>query len=111
MSEQDTAGRLPEWALMYVLHDAFRRDLDALMASRASPAAVRARWAMRRDVALGAHRRQPGRPGPGARPPPAPARLLCRAVWLPRYRRRTPAAMNTTRRGHQSPHQQGHATA
>jgi hypothetical protein len=46
---QETADRLPEWALMYVLHDAFRRDLDALVATRADPAAVRARWAIFRD--------------------------------------------------------------
>jgi hypothetical protein len=29
MSEQETAGRQPEWALMYALHDALRRDLGA----------------------------------------------------------------------------------
>ena len=49
MTEQQTASRLPEWALMYALHDAFRRDLDALLATRASPTAVRARWAVFRD--------------------------------------------------------------
>jgi iron-sulfur cluster repair protein YtfE (RIC family) len=46
MPEQQTARRLPEWALMYALHNAFRRDLDALAATRASPAAIRARWAI-----------------------------------------------------------------
>jgi hypothetical protein len=45
MPEQETAGRQPEWALMYALHDALRRDLDALPAARASPAAVRTRTA------------------------------------------------------------------
>ena len=34
MSEQETAGRLPARALMYALHDAFRRDPDALVATR-----------------------------------------------------------------------------
>src|SRR5215472_2601320 len=34
MTEQQTTGwRLPEWALMYVIHDAFRRDLQALEAA------------------------------------------------------------------------------
>jgi len=29
MTEQQTTGRrLPEWALMYVIHDAFRRGYD-----------------------------------------------------------------------------------
>jgi hypothetical protein len=41
MTENGTAHRLPEWALMYALHDAFRRDLDALLPTRASRAAVR----------------------------------------------------------------------
>lgn len=50
MTEQQTAsGRLPEWAIMYALHDAFRRDLDALLATKATPTAVRARWAVFRD--------------------------------------------------------------
>jgi len=43
MTEQ-VARRLPEWAIMYALHDAFRRDLDALLAASANSAAVRARW-------------------------------------------------------------------
>ncbi|HZR52128.1 MAG TPA: hemerythrin domain-containing protein [Streptosporangiaceae bacterium] len=38
--------RLPEWAIMYALHDAFRRDLDALLDTSARPAIVRARWAV-----------------------------------------------------------------
>src|SRR6516225_4581656 len=46
---QATGARLPEWALMYALHDAFRRDLDALAATSASPDAIRARWAVFRD--------------------------------------------------------------
>ena len=29
MPEQETAGRQPEWALMYAPHDALRRDLGA----------------------------------------------------------------------------------
>ena len=33
----------------YALHDAFRRDLDGLLATRASLEAVRARWAVFRD--------------------------------------------------------------
>jgi len=34
MTEQQTTGqRLPEWALMYVIHDAFRRNLQALEAT------------------------------------------------------------------------------
>jgi hypothetical protein len=50
MIEQQAIGaRLPEWALMYALHDAFRRDLDALAATRAGPDAIRARWAIFRD--------------------------------------------------------------
>jgi iron-sulfur cluster repair protein YtfE (RIC family) len=43
MTEQ-VARRWPEWAIMYALHDAFRRDLDALLAASANSAAVRARW-------------------------------------------------------------------
>jgi hypothetical protein len=38
--------RLPEWAIMYALHDAFRRDLDALLDTSARPAIVRAHWAV-----------------------------------------------------------------
>jgi Hemerythrin HHE cation binding domain len=50
MTEQQSAGsRLPEWTIMYALHDAFRRDLDAMLAPNADPAAVRARWANFRD--------------------------------------------------------------
>lgn len=49
MTEQQMAHRLPEWTIMYALHDAFRRDLDALLATKASPAAVHARWAIFRD--------------------------------------------------------------
>ena len=30
MPEQETAGRQPGWALIYALHDAFRRDLGTL---------------------------------------------------------------------------------
>ena len=41
MPEQEAAGRQPEWALMYALHDALRRDLGALQAARPSPPAVR----------------------------------------------------------------------
>jgi hypothetical protein len=52
MPEQETAGRQPEWALMYALYDALRRNLGALLAARASPAAVRTcgscTWAGRR---------------------------------------------------------------
>ncbi|HEX6451300.1 MAG TPA: hemerythrin domain-containing protein [Trebonia sp.] len=47
--QQATRSRLPEWTLMYALHDAFRRDLDALAATRADPDAIRARWAIFRD--------------------------------------------------------------
>ena len=57
--QQATGGRLPEWALMYALHDAFRRDLDALAATRAGPDAIRARWAR-------ADRRSSGQAGPMA---------------------------------------------
>jgi len=50
MTEQQATGcRLKEWALMYALHDAFLRDLDALAATRAGPDALRARWAVFRD--------------------------------------------------------------
>lgn len=49
MTNQLTPRRLPEWAIMYALHDAFRRDLDALLATHASPAVIRARWAIFRD--------------------------------------------------------------
>src|ERR1700751_2255070 len=50
MTEQQSAGhRLPEWTIMYALHDAFRRDLDTMLAPNAGPAAVRARWAVFRD--------------------------------------------------------------
>jgi iron-sulfur cluster repair protein YtfE (RIC family) len=42
MTEQ--VARLPEWAIMYAFHDAFRRDLDELLAEGAYSAAVRARW-------------------------------------------------------------------
>jgi hypothetical protein len=50
MNQQQSAGsRLPEWMIMYVLHDAFRRDLAEMEASAASPAAVRARWDVFRD--------------------------------------------------------------
>jgi hypothetical protein len=49
MKDQRTDGRLPEWTVMFALHDAFRRDLDALAATYTSPAAVRARWAHFRD--------------------------------------------------------------
>jgi Hemerythrin HHE cation binding domain len=48
-AQQSAASRLPEWTIMYVLHDAFRRDLDAMLATVASPAAVRARWTVFRD--------------------------------------------------------------
>ena len=41
MPEQETAGRQPGWALMYALHDTLRRDLGALLAACANPAAVR----------------------------------------------------------------------
>lgn len=34
---------------MYALHDAFRRDLDALLATRAVLVAFQARWAVFRD--------------------------------------------------------------
>jgi len=63
-----------DWALMIAIHDALRRDLDQLLHATASHASARVRWA--------AFRRQL----------PAPARLLCRAVWLPRYARSTPPA-------------------
>lgn len=49
MTDQQTSRRLPEWVIMYALHDAFRRDLDALLATRAGPAVIRARWAIFRD--------------------------------------------------------------
>jgi hypothetical protein len=50
MTDQQTTGRrLPEWALMYVIHDAFRRDLQALEATQAGLPAVRARWAVFAD--------------------------------------------------------------
>jgi hemerythrin-like domain-containing protein len=49
MTDQQISRRLPEWAIMYALHDAFRRDLDALLATRASLAVIRARWAVFRD--------------------------------------------------------------
>jgi len=38
--------RLPEWAIMYALHDAFRRDVEALLDTSARPTVVRARWAV-----------------------------------------------------------------
>lgn len=38
--------RRPEWAIMYALHDAFRRDIEALLDTSARPALVRARWAV-----------------------------------------------------------------
>lgn len=43
MTEQ-VAHRLPEWAIMYALHDAFRRDLDTLVTASSNSPAVRARW-------------------------------------------------------------------
>ena len=49
MPEQETSGRQPEWVLMYAFHDAFRRDLDALLVTGAGPAAVRTRWAIFSD--------------------------------------------------------------
>ena len=50
MTEKQTTGRrLPEWAVMYVIHDAFRRDLQALEATQAGLPAVRARWAVFAD--------------------------------------------------------------
>jgi hypothetical protein len=49
MTQQSAGSRLPEWTVMYALHDAFRRDLDAMLAAKAGPAAVRARWAVFRD--------------------------------------------------------------
>lgn len=45
-AETGAGSRLPEWAIMYALHDAFRRDLDALLDISARPAIVRARWAV-----------------------------------------------------------------
>lgn len=48
-AQQSAASHLPEWTIMYVLHDAFRRDLDAMLATVASPAAVRVRWTVFRD--------------------------------------------------------------
>jgi hypothetical protein len=53
-----------DWALMIATHDALRRDLDQLHAT-----------AIREHV---------------LRQLPAPARLLHRRVWLPRYARTTP---------------------
>jgi hypothetical protein len=37
------------WTLMNAQHDAFRRDLDGLLATSAGRSAVRARWAVLRD--------------------------------------------------------------
>jgi Hemerythrin HHE cation binding domain len=37
------------WTLMHAQHDAFRRDLDDLLATSAGRTAVRARWAVFRD--------------------------------------------------------------
>jgi hypothetical protein len=47
--QQTTGRRLPEWAVMYVIHDAFRRDLQALEVTQAGRPAVRARWAVFAD--------------------------------------------------------------
>jgi hypothetical protein len=47
--QQSVGRRLPEWMIMYALHDAFRRDLDEMEAAAASPADVRARWVVFRD--------------------------------------------------------------
>jgi hypothetical protein len=68
MQLADPAG----WALMIAIHDALRRDLDQLLHATASHASARARWGTFRSQL------------------PAPARLLCRTVWLPRYDRTTP---------------------
>lgn len=40
----DQVARRPEWAIMYAFHDAFRRDLNELLAASGYSAAVRARW-------------------------------------------------------------------
>jgi hypothetical protein len=70
MQLADRAG----WALMIAIHDALRRDLDQLLHATASHASAWARWgAFRSQLRF-----------------QAPARLLYRTVWLPRYARTTP---------------------
>ena len=51
MTEPATTGRSrsSDWTLMHAQHDAFRRDLDDLLATSAGRSAVRARWAVFRD--------------------------------------------------------------
>jgi hypothetical protein len=51
MTERGTTERSgsSDWTLMNALHDAFRRDLDNLLATSAGRRAVRARWAVFRD--------------------------------------------------------------
>lgn len=78
-----------DWALMIAIHDALRRDLNQLLHDTAirgghstRRAGTTAPWAL-----AGA--------SPGIREHilsrlPAPARLLYRTVWLPRYARTTP---------------------
>ena len=75
------AGRAG-WALMIAVHDALRRDLDQLL-HVTQRAGTTLPWALA-----------------GASPDirehvlsqlPAPARLLYRTVWLPRYSRTAPA--------------------
>lgn len=44
-----SSGLTPDWTLTTVLHDAFRRDLDEMIGSDASRAAIQARWALFRD--------------------------------------------------------------
>jgi Hemerythrin HHE cation binding domain len=51
MTEHDTLPRnwREDWILMNALHDAFRRDLDQLLATTADDAAIWARWQVFRD--------------------------------------------------------------
>lgn len=151
MTQQGTTHRSRNtyWTLMHAQHDAFRRDLDDLLATSADRRSVRARWTLFRDQLHFHHTAEDTAMWPPVRAKltgdpvglalmdameeehklidpllaatddalatragdmrlrnlstatphvralvlgqlPAPARLLYRAKWLPRYTRTTP---------------------
>jgi hypothetical protein len=83
------AGRA-DWALMIAIQDALRRDLNQLPHATA----IRGGYSTRRAVTAAPWALAGA--GPDIREHvlsrlPAPARLLYRTVWLPRYARTTPS--------------------
>jgi hypothetical protein len=88
------AGRA-DWALMIAVHDVLRRDLDQPPGELGGiAAAIRGGHTNRRagiTLPWALARASPDIREHVQSQRPAPARLLCRTVWLPRYARTTPA--------------------